>query len=48
MKVPKIDAIRDGLKVINIRSLRGMMTFGIRKARENIVFEDGTKSISKN
>jgi hypothetical protein len=42
MKAPKIDAIRDGLKVINISSLRGMMTFGIRKARENKVFEEGT------
>lgn len=41
-KLPKIDAIRDTLKVIDIKGLRQMLAHGIRKARENKVFEGGT------
>jgi hypothetical protein len=42
MKLPKIDAIRDALKVINVAGLREMLTHGIRKAKENKVFDNGT------
>lgn len=42
MKLPKIDAIRDALKVVEIEGLRGMLTYQIRKARSNKVFENGT------
>ncbi len=42
MKLPKIDAIRDALKVIDIIGLRRMLLYGIRKARENKVFNAGT------
>ncbi len=41
-KLPLIDSIRDTLKVIEIIGLREMLTYGIRRARENKVFEDGT------
>jgi hypothetical protein len=42
MKLPKIDAIRDALKVINVAGLREMLTHGIRKAKENKAFDNGT------
>lgn len=42
MKLPKIDAIRDALKVINVAGLREMLTHGIRRAKENKVFDNGT------
>jgi hypothetical protein len=42
IKLPKIDAIRDVLKVINLRSLRQMLKHIITKARDNKVFDKGT------
>ena len=42
MKLAKIDAIRDTLKVIEIEGLRRMLMHGVRKARGNKVFESGT------
>ena len=41
-KLPRIDAIRDALKVIEIEGLRRILMYGIRKARGNKVFESGT------
>jgi hypothetical protein len=41
IKLPQIDAIRDTLKVIDIKGLRGMLKYGISKARDNKVFEAG-------
>jgi hypothetical protein len=41
-KLPRIDAIRDTLKVIDTDGLREMLMCGIRKGRENKVFENGT------
>lgn len=42
MKLPKIDAIRDTLKVININGLRQMLAYGIHKTKQNKVFDTGT------
>lgn len=42
MKLPKIDAIRDALKVVDISKLRDILRYGIVKARENKVFDNGT------
>jgi hypothetical protein len=42
IKLPKIDAIRDALKVINLKSLRQMLKHIITKARDNKVFDKGT------
>ena len=42
MKLAKIDAIRDTLKVIEIEGLRRMLMHGVRKARGNKVFASGT------
>ncbi len=42
MKLPKIDAIRDTLKVVDISKLRDTLRYGINKARENKVFDNGT------
>ena len=42
VKLPKIDTIRDALKVVEIAGLRGMLTHQIKKARENKVFNTGT------
>jgi hypothetical protein len=42
MKLPQIDAIRDSLKTIDILPLRGMLEYGIKKARDNKVFVEGT------
>ncbi len=42
MKLPKIDAIRDALKVVDILKLRDILRCGISKARENKVFDNGT------
>jgi hypothetical protein len=42
MELPKIDVIRDTLKVIDIDGLREMLLYGIRKSRENKVFNRGT------
>jgi hypothetical protein len=42
MKLPKIDAIRDTLKVIDLSKLRDILYQGISKARENKVFDNGT------
>jgi hypothetical protein len=42
MKLPKIDAIRDALKVVDILKLRDILRYGISKARENKVFDNGT------
>ncbi len=42
MKLPKIDAIRDTLKVVDISKLRDILKYGVRKARENKVFDNGT------
>ena len=42
VKLPKIDAIRDTLKVIEIAGLRGMLKYQIKKARETKVFDTGT------
>jgi nitrate reductase beta subunit len=42
IKLPKIDAIRDALKVINLKSLRQMLKHIITKAGDNKVFDKGT------
>ncbi len=42
IKLPKIDAIRDALKVVDISKLRDVLKYGISKARENKVFDNGT------
>jgi hypothetical protein len=42
IKLPKIDAIRDTLKVVDISKLRDVLKYGINKARENKVFDNGT------
>ncbi len=42
MSLPKIDAIRDTLKVVDISKLRDILRDGINKARENKVFDNGT------
>ncbi len=42
VKLPKIDSIRDTLKVIDIIGLREVIKFVIKKARKNKVFEKGT------
>jgi hypothetical protein len=42
MKLPKIDAIRDTLKVIDLSKLRDILYQGISKAREDKVFDNGT------
>ena len=42
IKLPKIDAIIDTLKVIEIAGLRGMLKYQIKKACETKVFDTGT------
>ncbi len=42
MKLPKIYAIRDALKVVDISKLRDILRYGISKARENKVFDNVT------
>ena len=41
-KAPRIDAIRDTLKVIVPDGLRDILKHGVRKTRENKVFDNGT------
>ena len=41
-KLPKIDAIRDTLKVIDVSKIRIILKNTVRKARENKVFANGT------
>jgi len=41
-QLPLVDAIRDTLKVINIKGLKQINEYIIKKAIENKVFEDGT------
>ena len=41
-KLPKIDAIRDTLKVIDVSKIRVILKDTVRKARENKVFTNGT------
>jgi hypothetical protein len=41
-KLPKIDAIRDTLKVIDVSKIRAILKDTVRKARENKVFTNGT------
>ncbi len=42
MKSPKIDAIRDALKVVDISILRDILKHGINKARDNKVLDNWT------
>lgn len=43
-KLPKVDAIRDTLKVIEIEGLRKILKNGVRKARENKIFKNVIKT----
>ncbi len=42
MKLPKIDEIRDSLKVVDISKLKDILRYRIIKARDNKVFDNGT------
>jgi hypothetical protein len=42
IKLPGVDSIRDSLKTIEIAGLKEMLSYQIKKSRENKVFVDGT------
>ena len=42
LKMPKVDTIRDTLKVVDISGLRDMLKHNIKKAVDNKVFHNGT------
>lgn len=47
-KLPKVDTIRDTLKVVNIKGLKQINEHIVKKAIENKVFENGTKYFGSN